>query len=63
MGLRDTAGDDDILTLSGLVKVNKVVDTARRDVTEQKPFTASPFTGQSSLTSFIDDLQTEKNAR
>ena len=43
-----------------LEKINKVVDTARRDVTDRKTFVGSPFNGSSSLTSFIDDLRTEK---
>ena len=40
-------------------KVNKVVGTARKDVT----FVASPFNGSSSLISFIDYLRTETMAR
>ena len=98
IGFRDTAGDDDHLTLSGLkhentirrkrqarkliklastrenrildfedklylVKVNKVVNTVRRDMTDRKKFVDSSFTGQSSLTLFIDDWRTETMAR
>jgi len=44
-------------------KVNRVVDTAQRDVTDRKTFVDSPFTDQSSLTSFIDNLRTETMAR
>ena len=98
IGFRDTAGDDDHLTLSGLkhentirrkrqarkliklastrenrildfedklylVKVNKVVNTVRRDMTDRKKFVDSSFTGQSFLTLFIDDWRTEAMAR
>ena len=46
-----------------LAKVNKFVDTARRDVTDHKTFDDSPFTGIRSLTSLIDNLRTEIMAR
>ena len=46
-----------------LAKINKVVDTARREVTDCKTFVDSPFNGLISLTSFIDDLRTETMAR
>ena len=46
-----------------LAKINKVVDTARRDVTDRKIFVDLPFNGSSPLTSFIDNLRTETMAR
>ena len=46
-----------------LVKINKDIDTARRNMADCKTFVASPFNGSSSLTLFIDDLRTETMAR
>ena len=46
-----------------LAKINKVVDTARRDMTDQNTFVDSQFNGLSSLASFINDLRMETMAQ
>jgi len=46
-----------------LAKINNISDTAWGGVVNHKTFTNSPFTGSSSLTSFIDNLRMEIVAR
>ena len=46
-----------------LAKVHKVMDTSRRDLTNQKAFASALFNGSGALTTFINDLRTETMAR
>ena len=46
-----------------VAKVNKVVETAMRNITNSKTFVISPFNGSRLLTSFINDLIAETMAR